>query len=371
MTLGSKLAARHNNFDFIRLVAAWLVLLSHSYVFTMGGPDPWARLCGFDTAGGLAVAAFFVISGFLIARSFIEDPHVLRYLAKRTLRIFPALAACVIVTVVVFGPLWTSLPLGEYFHHPATWGYLHCISLYDIRYSLPGVFTNNLTPAVNGSLWTLPIEFAMYLAVMGLAMLGLMRRGWCLVGPVMVLVGQFVLMPRYFPELRVFCGLTLPEAFHLAWVFLLGSLAYVYRDRIVLDRRIFWAVMVGIGLSFRHGAWGEFLFTLLLPYAIFYLAFLDVEWPKKLTRRGDVSYGFYVYAFPFQQALVQHFGMTGLNFYVYVAAASVLTFVAATLSWRYVEKPALRLKPFRKAARTNEVMTISTPLAEPMPLVLS
>ena len=69
---------RENNFDFIRFLAASLVLFSHSYALTgMGGAEPLVRFTGGHyTFGGLSVRVFFVISGFLVCQSWIRRPQV-------------------------------------------------------------------------------------------------------------------------------------------------------------------------------------------------------------------------------------------------------------------------------------------------------
>lgn len=84
----AKVRARSNNFDAIRLVAALLVLCSHQ-LFFLGIDNP--TIAGF-TLGELAVMTFFVISGYLVADSWYRDPHLVRFLGRRFLRIWPALA---------------------------------------------------------------------------------------------------------------------------------------------------------------------------------------------------------------------------------------------------------------------------------------
>ena len=110
-TIGEALKSRSNNFDCLRLFAALLVIFSHSYPILYGkdSPDPLKRLTGYLSFGDLAVAVFFVISGLLVAGSFVSDPQPLRYLQKRSLRIFPALIICTLFCVMVVGPLFTSL----------------------------------------------------------------------------------------------------------------------------------------------------------------------------------------------------------------------------------------------------------------------
>ena len=69
----------------------------------------------------------------------------------------------VLLSAFVLGPILTTLPLTAYFTHSVTFDYLWSAAL-NIRYFLPGVFGTNIYPsAVNGSLWSIPAEWLMYL----------------------------------------------------------------------------------------------------------------------------------------------------------------------------------------------------------------
>ena len=59
----------------------------------------------------------------------------------------------------------------------------------------------------------------------------------------------------------------------------------------------------------------------------------------------DYSYGIYIYAFPVQQTLVSFWPEMALP--AYLLSTLVITVALAALSWHFVEKPALKLKPFR------------------------
>jgi fucose 4-O-acetylase-like acetyltransferase len=158
-----------NNLDALRLFAAMLVLVGHSYIF-MGVTDP--IFLAAVPLGPLGVSIFFVISGYLVSESWDRDPDAVRFLARRALRIVPGLAVCIFLTAFLLGPALTTLPLSAYFKHPTVWDYLYNIGLY-ISYSLPGVFEKNrIAHSVNGSLWSLPVEFLLYLVV---ALVGLLR----------------------------------------------------------------------------------------------------------------------------------------------------------------------------------------------------
>ena len=122
-------AHRENNFDAVRLIAAAAVIYGHAHPLT-GTVD-----VGFmgNAVQSFAVKVFFVISGFLIATSWIADPNVPRYLEKRALRIFPALVVVVVLCAFVLGPVVTTLPLTQYFANGRTRAYLWNILLRLLR----------------------------------------------------------------------------------------------------------------------------------------------------------------------------------------------------------------------------------------------
>ena len=85
------LATHENNFGVMRLCLAALVLFSHGFPLT-GRHDEWfATLTGHTTGGGIAVAGFFVISGFLVTGS-LGERDWRRYANHRILRLVPAMA---------------------------------------------------------------------------------------------------------------------------------------------------------------------------------------------------------------------------------------------------------------------------------------
>jgi peptidoglycan/LPS O-acetylase OafA/YrhL len=113
----------------------------------------------------LAVDTFFVISGLLIYRSYVRSSSIRSYFEKRARRIYPAYFTVVVLTAIALCPL-SSLPISQYFG-AGFWKYLRAILvlLNFLAPCLPGVFTSNSIPAINGALWTLKIEVAFYLAV--------------------------------------------------------------------------------------------------------------------------------------------------------------------------------------------------------------
>src|SRR5258708_2023967 len=131
-------SVHENNFDFLRLVAATSVIVSHAYLLD-GQTDPYLRLTGISL-GLSSVVMFFAISGFLIAQS-LERRSLSSFVVARGLRIFPGLAVCVLITAAALAPL-SSLTLGQYLSTTQTFKFVFGnATLLSTEYSLPGVFS--------------------------------------------------------------------------------------------------------------------------------------------------------------------------------------------------------------------------------------
>jgi peptidoglycan/LPS O-acetylase OafA/YrhL len=128
------------------------------------------------TIGSLGVNIFFIMSGFLVSKSWDEHPRASAFIAKRLLRIMPGLAGVTVFCAFILGPLFTAIPLGAYFGDSHTYSYLQGVFLFSLQYVLPSVFWNNASDIVNGSIWTLPLEFLAYLGILAAAAAGLFKR---------------------------------------------------------------------------------------------------------------------------------------------------------------------------------------------------
>lgn len=276
------------------------------------------------------------------------------YAAKRALRLLPALYVVVLVSAFVLGPLATTLPLGEYLTDAGTYTYvLRTGLLYTVGGHLPGVFDGNLVAgAVNGSLWTIPIEAACYLAIGVLGVLGLLRRRWV---PGLLFVALWVAMSPRIPTTQLGSGDAtsldggeLLTAIRLAAIFFGGVLLFAFRDRVRL-RWDWFAAMLVVFLAASRTDWVPFLAVPLFSYLVLVLAYRTPAGWRRITAPGDVSYGLYLYAFPVQQALVAWLGPE-LGPARMFALALPITYLLALASWRLVEVPALARKPASSSA---------------------
>jgi peptidoglycan/LPS O-acetylase OafA/YrhL len=325
-----------NSLDLLRLLAAWMVLFSHQFAL-LGAPEP--SFLGLNTFGGAGVAVFFFLSGSLVWGSWRRDPHWGRYLARRALRIFPALWVVVLLSVLVLGPLMTTLALPDYFGAQETRRYW-LNGLLSIKYNLAGVFEGNALKAVNGSLWTLPAEFMSYLLV---GIWGLTRwRGWAWRVALGVLL--MVALSTWFWGRH---GVVKPELEVMA-LFWWGAAYGEYRSSKQNKERWTWHVwgilLLALAVFAGTGDRGLERAGLMLLAASSVHVAMQVSWGGVLLRRlGDVSYGVYIYAFPVQQTLV--YLMPHGTFLTHLCLSTLITLVLAYASWHGIEKVALRWKP--------------------------
>jgi peptidoglycan/LPS O-acetylase OafA/YrhL len=339
---------KHDNaFDALRLFAALLVIFGHAFRLT-GDIGPAFAGVNVATTG---VKIFFVVSGYLVAQSWLRDPHPGRFLKRRMLRIVPGLAAVVLLTAFVLGPMITSLPVPAYFTDQRTWAYLANLAFYPVD-ELPGVFAANIASnEVNGSLWSLAPELSMYLllpvvAVVSLALTGAYRL-FVLAALLVTLTALLAVLPA--PELRqwLIYGTRVWAWFSVAPFFLAGAcFAFCGWDRL-LNRWIAFGLLALLLVAPTIPVITELLLIVALPYIVLAFGTAPAPFGGALTRRGDFSYGLYLYAFPIQQALVATIGTPGGalgNF----AITTVLAAACAALSWHFIEKPALRAKPARE-----------------------
>lgn len=333
---------RNNNFHLLRLIAASAVLLSHSFPLATGDrhTEPLRAAYG-CTFGSIAVDLFFLISGMLVTMSLVRRSSAADFTKARFFRIWPGLIVAVLLTVLVLGPVFTTVPLSTYFTAKETARYLYLnLSLFKgVAYVLPGVFATNAWPsAINGSLWTLPSEVRCYVALLAIWVLlkPLKRPGslrWALACAWVALFASVAWSLR---------TMTIEDAPARLWLmFCSGAMLYLLRDRIVLSWAGLLAVIVVVAITAGHGVAFGIVYCLALPYAMLCAAYLPSGVFLQYNRLGDYSYGVYIYAYPVQQTLM-HLWPT-LGPIALFGTAMPLTLVPAILSWHFIEKPATAL----------------------------
>jgi len=380
VSIGAAARSRSNNFDALRLLGALLVLVSHAFAVS-GRPEP--TFAG-AALGSIGVFIFFGISGFLITKSWVREPRPGPFFAKRALRILPALFVVSVLTAYLVGPLITTAPVAHYFGSPLTHAYALRNATLRPDYLLPGVFAHNPYPrAVNGSLWTLPTEARAYAAV---ACAGLLiaflggtrpRLEWLrhsrviVVGSLLLITLGIILVTLKFAGLSNKFGgygLGLPtpteltggfSQWYLFLAFGVGAALFVWGERVALRWDAFVAVIALWVLASRApdlplAVRTELLPALVIPYATLVVAFRGTQVLRKLTARGDISYGVYLWAFPIEQIVVLKFAHA-VTPGIVIAVSIPATCLLGAASWFAVERHALRLKPGARARSAHAI----------------
>ena len=301
--LADRINNKSININILRFICAIAVIICHSYAITIGEEDFFNRYTnGQCNLGGVAVAVFFFLSGLYVSKSLDRSGSVLSYLRKRCQRIFPQLWIVVICSIVM-GAMISVYPISQYIKNKETYKYLLNGLLVPVH-NLPGVFEGMPYSTVNGSLWTLPIEFFCYVgvAVCSLFSIHVLNNRKKLI---------FILTLTAFLATFIFIWIKMPDTMLLSIVrpmllFFEGVLYYEYKDRIRLNPVIagltfIICILMGLTPFFNIGL------ILLFPYSFLCLA-LGLPQFKHNIRIFSISYEMYLVGWPIQQLIMMHAG---------------------------------------------------------------
>lgn len=334
MKLSESTVRKSENLHFMRFVAAIMVIFSHS--FSLSGDsyssdflDRFTR--GIISIGGICVSVFFLCSGYLISKSVLRADKFIPYIKARLKRLLPPLGFVVFCSVII-GAVLTNLPIGEYFLSGQTYKYFLNAILLPVH-NLPGVFeSNSFGATVNGSLWTLPVEFICYVGCYVFYKFKLLdkKRFWCTI-PIVIVA---LVLENHLPF--VLSSMVRPCVF-----FYIGMLYYVYREYIELKLNLV-PVVVGLLIaSFFVPVLIKPAMIIFWPYILFTLWFATPQLPSWLGKTGDISYGIYLWGFFVQQILVFLWGgrmPQMLNFLL----ATVISVVLGIITFYLTENPLIK-----------------------------
>jgi len=292
---------RDNNLNLMRLIAALMVIFSHAFPLTGSGDDYITQLSGGQTSiGNLGITVFFFCGGFLMMKSMEGKKTARAYFRARCERIFPALWIVVAACAFLLGPAVTRLPLRSYLTAGGTWKYLLNGLLIPVH-PLPGVFEGNPFPeaTVNGSLWTLPVEFLCYVLCWIFYKAGFARRDR----------RTLISIPLVFAAAAGAMYLLrdnelIASAIQPVVLFFLGMQAWLWKDRLPNSPVLFAGslALLAVSLWFRFFTWGQYF---CVPMILMTLAFGLPPKAAGFGRKREISYGIYLAAWPVQQTLCQ------------------------------------------------------------------
>ncbi len=333
-----KYATNINNFDLLRFAFAATVFCVHAAVLTAN--DFLLSLTDIFSSE-VAVQSFFVLSGFLIFMSYENSSSISSYFSKRIRRIYPAYLFVILASVMV-GSVFTMVAANEYWSFETLkYFFANLTFLNFLQPALPGLFSENLHPEVNGALWTLKIEVMFYIAVPlivfcfnrfgRLSVMAFLFISSVIYSYVLFALAQsngggiFTELQRQLPSQLTF--------------FIVGAAGYYYFDAFKKYAPYLVPISVLVFLLKAYLPW-IILEPLALGILVIYFAII-FPYIGDVGKYGDFSYGIYILHFPILQLLIAyHLFVDSPVLFITVAASLVI--ICSILLWHFVEKPFLR-----------------------------
>lgn len=342
----------YDNFVVLRLIMALLVMITHFKVLTHGELLKWLPM-----SPELAVAGFFVISGYVIIASYEKLPVMRSFFAKRFFRMYPLYAAVIIAQTIGMSLFFLS-DLGAQTFSIIRYFIVNMLMLNFLQYDIGGLLTSSQSlhnPGINPSLWTLKVEVMFYAVV---PLLCWWFRRFRMAG----LIALFILSTAY-AEIMVYYGRgelarQLPGALRFIVV---GMALYYYRHKLVVPVKFaapFCFVMFCF-LQFRDYPMPLWIYPLLAgPFII--MCATKIPFPRPKT---DLSYGVYLFHAP----LIQFSILTGLyhDTWWFLGALIAVACGLAYLGYHFIEVPCMELgqKISKSAAMTAPPKTAPAAVA--------
>lgn len=321
---------KKNNFDFIRVLLAFIVFLGHLGTLSASEELKFLQYSPIE----IAVFGFFVVSGFLIARSYERSSGLKSYLQKRLRRIVPAYLLVVFLSAGLLS-LISIYSFKEYFSNPQVYKYLFWNGLF-LNFKapwLPGVFGNQ---AINGALWTLKIEMSYYFCVPLLFLLFRKNNKYMNISLIVIYFLSLIYL-NYFESLnQTSTAKQLPGALSY---FIPGMLIYFNFNLFIRYKNALFIVAIST-------VWMDLIFNMILfspvmiGIIVLYIAY-SFKFLNNFGKYGDFTYGIYIFHFP----IIRVFTTLGLfrdyNPYIMALLCMLIVALVGICSWYFFEKKFL------------------------------
>lgn len=317
-----------NNQLLIRYVLAFFVFYSHAFaIYKLNEPSLYP---GGHSLGWYSVNGFFFISGILISQSF-EKRGVISYVGARILRLFPAYIFSLFLSVIMI-LLFDIVSIDLQFISTAfNFIFSNFFPLQQIQFGvILGAWSGSGQPGVlNAPMWTIPFEFFCYLFIVPMLLtskINIVLKVFLFVAALYFLINLGILSENgfRFDFLRVLAYFMMGVAFY----------QIIFHKQGV--KNLFISVFL---ILIFEGSFSEFFLGILLVLIILFVGFYVKNlFPKFI--KYDLSYGFYIYAWPVTQsaqALID-------NVYLGICLSFMMLLVVSGLSYFFLELPMLNQK---------------------------
>lgn len=326
-----------NNMGAVRYYLALSVLIAHFNILT-GHEVPW------PTSSYTAVGGFFALSGFLVFGSFMRHPSLKDYLSRRARRILPPYFLIVVICALAFCSI-SSEPVGNYFFSGKFFGYLaaNLSFLNFLQPELPGVFegAEYYNHAVNGSLWTMKVEWMLYLSVPIIFLIYSKLR----INRLYLFAVTVALSIGYRITFLYLYSKTGNEIYELLGKQVFGQLSYFYVGVIIFFifdqfmRYRWWILSFDIlAIIFSsHIPYYGIILSPIVTGTLVLLISMSGDIGYRISRHDNVSYDIYLFHYPIIQLCV-YLGFKDSPAWITLPAIIAVTWTLASLSWNLAGK---------------------------------
>lgn len=321
-----------NCFNLIRHLAAFAVLFSHNFPLS-GRAEPVFR--GWETIGFISVVVFFSLSGFLMPKSFASSGNFMIFMIKRLRRLTPGLLVCSFIMIFIINPIFTTGDIfsGKFIKDSLLLFIQHSAFIFNDPKNL---FNDFIVPnAMNGSLWTLPIEFLCYILIgSALSLVNSFK-------PLILLIFTCIVISvtmRFNGYIFYFFGVPIQSLLTFGIAFFTGAILSMTLESWIKFKNILITVAIIAFISTKNGL--EMSSIGVLCISILTIA-IGLTFKSEASNKIDISYGIYIYAFPVQQIAINTISS---DFTISLIISFIITTLIAFLSYKYVEEPFLKGK---------------------------
>lgn len=322
-----------NCFDFLRFFFAANIVLAHLWELSQ---DKSLEFLSNFSSSGIAVRGFFIISGFLVAKSYTNTPSLKEYFIKRAKRILPAYIVVLLFSAITLS-YFSSHNFSDYFTDVNVYKYLgwNSIFLNFMHPCLPGLFENNLMCAVNGALWTLKVEEGFYIILpFVFYAINKSKKPFLILGSLYILsLLYWFFMDFYLNQPLLAKQLPGYLAYFVTGIFLFLNFDFVFRNKNMLFTLAILLLILSNFLDFQIDVFYPAAFGTIVIIAAYNLPFLN-----NFGKYGDFTYGLYIYHFPIIQLFRQYDLFEKYNPILMALFVIVITLFFAVLSWFFIEK---------------------------------
>lgn len=322
-----------NCFDFLRLFFALNIIVEH--LATLSQNQKLHSISNYSF-GDIGIRVFFIISGFLVAKSYLSTKSLKKYFIKRAKRVFPAYIFVILFFTITLS-LTSSFSFLDYFFNQDTMSYLgwNLVFLNFLHPCLPGVFESNLYCVINGSLWTLKVEegFYVFLPFLFFVMSRFSKKNIILLLLYVLSVLYWYVMQYEFKNYELAKQLPGSLAYFISGIVLFLNFDYLMMH----NKNVFILAIILFSISLFLTLKLDFFYPISLGVIIIISAY-HLPFLNNFGKYGDFTYGIYIYHFPIIQ-LFRHYNLFEVyNPYLMAMCVLILTFLGAIFSWFVIEK---------------------------------